>query len=110
MLIHIFVAQRFGILWHSSISMHLPPEPSSKPSGQFVKEPVIGVNDVGVVVVIVVILAVVISDVRDCGIRDVRSQRYEPRVFLHWYPDPQSWVPRTHSSSSSQISVAALRV
>ena len=85
MLIHIFVAQRFGVLWHSSISMHLPPEPSSKPTGQVAKETVIGVNDVGVVVVIVVILAVVIGDVRDCevGIRDVRSQRYEPRVFLH---------------------------
>jgi len=75
--------------------MHLPLEPDSKPRGQFDQGPA-GVNDVGVVVVVIVailIVVVVIDDVRDCGvgtIRGMRSQRYEPRVFLHWYPGPQS--------------------
>lgn len=88
------LAQIFGVLWHSSMSTHLPLEPDSKPRGQLGQGPVAGVNDVGVVVVVIVaiLIVVVIGDVRDCGIgiRGVRSQRYEPRVFLHWYPDPQS--------------------
>lgn len=78
--------QGFGVAWHSSMSTHLPPEPGSKPRGQFVREPVV----FGVVVE--VIRAVVIGDVRACGVgmracgvdvRGIRSQRYEPRVFLH---------------------------
>lgn len=82
----IVLAQGFGVLWHSSMSMHLPLEPVSKPRGQFGQggSPA-EVNDIGVVVVVVAILIVVIGDVRDCGvgIRGMRSQRYEPRVFLH---------------------------
>lgn len=107
------LVQGFGVSWHSSTSTHLLLVPSSKPRGQLGRGPA-GVNDVGVVVVVIVaiLIVVVIGDVFGCGIgiRGMRSQRYEPRVFLHWYPDPQSWLPRTHSSSSSQISVAALRV
>lgn len=71
------------------MSTHLPPEPGSKPRGQFVRESVAFGIIVVVVVVVVAIAAVtravVIGDVRACGVgtRGIRSQRYEPRVFLH---------------------------
>lgn len=69
------LAQGFGVLWHSSMSTHLPLEPDSKPRGQLDDRPA-EVNDV-VVVVVAILIGVVIGDVRDCGvgIRGTRSQR-----------------------------------
>lgn len=60
----------FGVLWHSSMSMHLPPELGSKPRGQFVRE-LIGADVVVVVVVVIIVvlglMVTIVGVVRDCG-------------------------------------------